>query len=267
MVEHVLHEFENSNDLIHDLPRLKNRLLEKGYVFFRELLDKEALLQIRGDFLELADKHGFVKKGTNLMDGIFVGGTFPDAHKFGTSKLYREILDLQTFNSFPQAPLIKLLFSGLINGELQEHRRRIGRITFPQSFENTTPPHQDFFYIRGTKDTYTSWIPCGDCPQELGGLAVLEGSNHLGFLEHEKMSGTGGHGVPEKSYHSSGLRWLGTDFKLGDILIFNSLTIHKALHNLTADQMRISVEYRFQRKDEEINPRSMKTHMEGAFKE
>jgi len=30
------------------------------------------------------------------------------------------------------------------------HPRRIGRITFPGSAALTTPPHQDYFYIRGT---------------------------------------------------------------------------------------------------------------------
>lgn len=258
-------EFEVSNELLHNIPALRTRLKEKGYLFFRELLDKEALLNIRRDMLSLAAKHGLIKEGTSLISGIFAGGETELKKTFETSRLYREILDLESFNAFGRNPILSLLYSGLLQAETLEHRRRIGRITFPGSFAQTTPSHQDLFYIKGTQETYTNWIPTSDCPSELGGLAVLEGSNHLSVLQHVRMSGTGGNGIPNDVLEQSGLRWVTTDFRLGDLLLFHSMTVHKALHNVTEDRLRVSLEYRIQRKDDEIDPSSMALHMQGSF--
>ncbi|MBO9608627.1 MAG: phytanoyl-CoA dioxygenase family protein [Paenibacillaceae bacterium] len=261
-----LQEFEVSNALLNNIPALRERLEEKGYLFFRDVLDKEALLAIRRGMLELAAGHGWVREGTDPIEGIY-SGSVQEPGKFETTRLYREILDLATFNAFGRNPVLMLLYSGLFGAEALEHRRRIGRITTPQSFKQTTPAHQDFYYIRGTQATYTNWIPTGHCPRELGGLAVLEGSNHLGFLEHVPMSGTGGRGIPQEETDRSGLRWLTTDFALGDLLLFHSLTVHKALHNTTQEQLRVSLEYRIQPSGDAIDPGSQTYHMRGAFGE
>lgn len=265
MTERKYDEFETSNRWLNDIPALRQRLKEQGYLFFRNVLDKQALLTVRRDILELANRHGMIKEGTDPIDGIYKGGAHLSSYKFETSRLYREILDIPSFNAFGQNPVLMLLYSGLLDAEVLEHRRRIGRLTFPQSFGNTTPPHQDFLYIKGSKETYTNWIPAGDCPHELGGLAILEGSNHLGIREHVPMSGTGGYGVPHEVCAATGLRWLTSDFELGDLLLFHSGTIHKALDNVTEDRLRVSLEYRIQRKDDIIEPGSMQYHMKGAF--
>ncbi|MCD9023164.1 phytanoyl-CoA dioxygenase family protein [Cohnella silvisoli] len=259
------HELESSNAWLHDLPMLRNKLKEDGYLFFRGILDVQALEQIREDMLEIASEYGYVNRDAPLADGIYSGQSFPTSTKFETSPIYRRILELPRFNAFGSSPVLSLLLSGLLDSEIQEHRRRIGRITLPGSFKNTTPPHQDYFYIKGTPDTFTCWIPAGNCPGELGGLAVMPKSNHLGMLEHEPMQGTGGHGVSHERCEQLGLPWLTTDFRIGDLLMFHGHTLHKALDNRTEDRLRVSLEYRFQRKEDEIDPGSMDYHMKGAF--
>ena len=81
------------------------------------------------------------------------------------------------------------------------------------------------------------------------------------------MSGTGGHGIVDEKYAAYNLRWLTTDFRLGDLLLFHSHTLHKALHNVTKDKLRVSLEYRYQRKGDDIDPSSTEYHMKGAFQE
>lgn len=260
MTTTTLHEFEESNPRLNNVPVLRERLKEKGYLFFRGILDKEALLQIRGDMLRLCEPYGLIREGTDPIDGIHSGSTELNG-KFETSPLYREILELPSLNAFGRNPVLMLLYSGLLESEVLEHRRRIGRVTTPKSYAQTTPSHQDLFYIKGTAETYTNWIPTGNCPRELGGLALLEGSNHLGVLEHVKMVGTGGFGIPEEVTDQSGLRWLSSDFQLGDFLMFHSTTVHKALHNETEDRLRVSLEYRIQRNGDDIDPWSLQSHM------
>jgi ectoine hydroxylase-related dioxygenase (phytanoyl-CoA dioxygenase family) len=145
-----------------------------------------------------------------------------------------------------------------LESEVLVHPRRIGRITFPHFESAATPPHQDHFYIRGAVETYSCWIPLGDCPMELGGLAILPGSQERGFLEHSvKSTGVGGNGVPVEE---SETQWHSEDFAAGDVLFFHSYTIHKALPNKTEDRLRISTDNRYQRQDDAIDPGALKPH-------
>jgi ectoine hydroxylase-related dioxygenase (phytanoyl-CoA dioxygenase family) len=58
----------------------------------------------------------------------------------------------------------------------------------------------------------------------------------------------------------SGLEWHASDFELGDVVMFHAYTIHRALPNQTADRLRLSIDNRYQRDGEAIEPGSMQTH-------
>jgi hypothetical protein len=249
-------EFEISNGLLSQPDQLRARLQDSGYLFFRGLLNSTALLQVRRDILGLCQEHGWIKPGTALMDGIFRGGAFPD-YSSEYMPMYRKLIKLESFNAFSRSPELVGLFKTIFEREVLVHPRNISRVSFPRHYSFTTQPHQDFFYIRGTPETYTAWIPAGDCPREMGGVAVLEGSHTFGFLKHESAIGAGGNGV--RTSHL-GRRWVVSDYKLGDVVIFHSQTIHGALDNQTADRMRVSLDYRYQRAGDEIDPSSLKPH-------
>ena len=64
--------------------------------------------------------------------------------------------------------------------------------SFPQFVEHTTPIHQDFVHFQGHHDNLTCWTPVGDCPRDLGGLAVLRGSHRVDrVLQHHFSLGAG----------------------------------------------------------------------------
>jgi ectoine hydroxylase-related dioxygenase (phytanoyl-CoA dioxygenase family) len=136
-------------------------------------------------------------------------------------------------------------------------------VTLSICVSQTTAAHQDFQYIRGTPETYTIWSPIGDCPGELGGLAVLRGSHRAGFIEHKLFEAKkyAGHGLSDEVLPSGeGIEWHSGDFQAGDVLLFHSHTIHKARPNLTKDRLRISTDNRYQRVGEAIAPVSQGTH-------
>ena len=56
-----------------------------------------------------------------------------------------------------------------------------------------------------------------------------------------------------------GLDWVGGDLRLGDALIFHSLTVHRALPN-RGRSMRLSVDYRFQREGEALTAGCLEPH-------
>src|SRR5262249_10110996 len=130
--------------------------------------------------------------------------------------------------------------------------------------QQTTAPHQDHWYIRGTPATYTIWMPLGDCPLPLGGLAVLPKSHQRGFIEHHLNPERkyAGHGLHDDQLPVTSSQWVAGEFELGDFLLFHSFTIHKALPNLTKDRLRLSTDNRYQRQGEAIAELSTRTHYE-----
>ena len=99
-------------------------------------------------------------------------------------------------------------------------RRRLPDLCSPKTISLPPPPHQDFVHIQGSTETYSCWMPLGDCPRELGGLSVLAGSHQQGVFEYHPELGAGGMGV-DAEYLTG--EWLTTDYRAGDALIFHSI--------------------------------------------
>lgn len=233
---------------------------ESGYLFFRGLVPGDAVLAVRREVLGLCAQAGWLAADSDPMDAIvaptqeaLVEGQ-PDY-----SAVYRQVLKLPRFHDFPNQPaLLGVARKLLQSDEVLVHPRRIGRLTFPNQDYAPTPPHQDWFYIRGAVETYSCWMPLGECPMNQGGLAVWPGSQHHGFMEHDAVNekavvGTGIE-VDESEAH-----WHTGDFESGDALFFHSHTVHKALPNRT-NRLRISTDNRFQRPSDEIDPNSLVPH-------
>jgi ectoine hydroxylase-related dioxygenase (phytanoyl-CoA dioxygenase family) len=240
---------------------LRAQMQENGYLFFRGLIPTEDVLCVRRTVLEFCAEAGWLDPKRDLMDGIAAPDQTPLREGMPEyMPVYRQVLRAPDFHGFPTNAALMQVAGKLLGEEVLVHPRRIGRITFPHFVEAATPPHQDHFYIRGSVETYSCWTPLGNCPMELGGLAVLPQSQDAGFLEHSVESqGVGGRGVPVEESETI---WHSSDFGIGDALFFHSYTIHKALPNLTLDRLRLSTDNRYQRPQEEIHPNSLKSHME-----
>ena len=234
-----------------------------GYLFMRGLAPIEAVLTVRRAALQLCDEAGWLDPSRDLMDGIVRPGIAPSGEgQPEYMAMYRRLLKTPLFHDFSALPpfcavIAKLL--AIAPGEVLTHPRRIGRVTFPHNVGATTPAHQDHFYIRGAVETYSCWAPLGDCPMELGGLAVWRGSHNRGFIEHtEHIHGAvGGRGVPVDETQTE---WHTSDFRAGDALIFHAFAIHKALPNLTENQLRVSTDNRYQRPHDKIEPDALLPH-------
>lgn len=249
-----------ANDALSDPVRLKNTIDEHGYLFLKGVAPKEILLQLRHDILQLCAEAGWLDPQADLMDGIWSGaGPYTEGNP-DYMAVYRKVIHLPSFEAAPEAQELIDLMRPLTGDPVLLHRRKIGRITFPQNVEQTIPAHQDFYYIRGTPQTFTMWAPLGDCPMQLGGLAVLRGSNQAGFIDHRRFTGKNVAFGLEDDQLPPGHDWHASDFELGDVLIFHSHTIHKALPNLTANQLRLSIDNRYQQAQAAIEPGSMGTH-------
>lgn len=248
-----LEPFLESTSLLQQPIKLQKRAQEQGYLFFRNLLPREDVLQLRKDVLEICRKHNFLKKDAPLLDGIGAPGfvIVESSTNSDYTNFYREVQKLRSFHALAHHPnLINAL--DLIFGETTlVHPLKILRTIFPLAQKYTTPPHQDFFHVRGTENTWTTWITLGDCPAEMGGLTLVPGSHNWGLLPEHAAEGAGmiGIKVPKEA------EWVASEFKAGDVLIFHSLTVHQGIDNNSEDKMRISMDCRFQPlSDKKIGP-------------
>ncbi|MGE0164539.1 MAG: phytanoyl-CoA dioxygenase family protein [Dongiaceae bacterium] len=103
-----------------------------------------------------------------------------------------------------------------------------------------TQPHQDAHYVRMLGEFWTVWIPLGDCPRELGPLALLAGSHRGGLREHSGQGIVdGGVAVDAEAV------WSTTDFRCGDAALFRPHTLHCSLPNRSGDRLRLSADFRY----------------------
>ena len=268
----MVKELQNYQPLIETNPEadpdeLRNKIQENSYVFFRGLIPAEKVLSIRRAVCEICLEAGWLDSNFDLMEGIIGPNVKPTQEgNPDYAAVYRKVLNLASFQQLPTHPKLLKIAGALLeinSGDCEEilvHPRRIGRLTFPNNEGATTPPHQDFYHVRGSVNTFSCWMPLGDCPTVLGGLAILAGSHRGGFVEQivEFPKAIGGSGISQDKIQGT---WHTTDFRMGDALFFHSYTIHKALPNLTSNRIRISTDNRYQLKKDKIDPGALLQHI------
>ncbi len=258
-------ELTDSSDLLGNAPALLERAATDGYLFFRGLLDRTRVLDLRRQMMDVVAAHGWLVDGTDPMDGIADKAAFdrvpPSEVAFcGTGvpiDAYRDIYRLEDFHAIGHDPAMMALYETLIGGPVLRQPLSIARVMVPGSAFTPTPPHQDFIHIQGTTDVWTAWFPLGDCPVDLGGLRVLVGSHADGLLTYHASQGAG---ELEAHICDSGLRWATTEFRAGDVLTFNSLTVHGGMPNVRGERVRLSVDMRYQSPSGTITEPTLMTH-------
>lgn len=250
--------FADMTSLLGQPEELRLRGREDGYLFFSGLLSPKKVNSIRSQILSVCDNHGWIKEGSDHNEGIantkvlVVEGKDPRWQAF-----YNDLQKIRDFHDLALDKNLIYVFETLFGELVLPHSRNICRIIFPDSASHSTPPHQDNFYIGGSEDTWTAWIPCGDCPTTLGGLAVAKGSHRRGKLDVKEAVGPGGHQVDVDKEQV----WVSGDYACGDVIILHSLAIHQGQDNLSQDRLRLSCDFRYQPMSHPIRSDSLIPHM------
>lgn len=250
--------FVESSALLGDGEAVRARVRRDGYLFLRGLIPRDDLLALRRDILGVCRAHGFLAADAPLEEGIAAPGVKYIEPDTPYQAAYRDLQRLESFHAMAHHPALLAVMEQVTGEAVLVHPRNIGRLMFPNNNQHTTPAHQDYIHIQGTEETYTAWIPLGDCPRALGGLEALAGSHRFGVLPGRQAYGAGGVGVDTDHL---GLEWHGGDFACGDVLLFHSLCVHRATPNLTPDRMRLSLDYRYQGVSQPVTQGSLEPHM------
>ncbi len=163
-------------------------------------------------------------------------------------KLVRDkVFSLHAFHALPHDLIMQRTMMLLVGERLLIHPKPEIRLIFPNFERGIVHAHQDHTSVEGDEESFTAWIPLHDCPPEQGPLRIAEGSHRLG------QRGT----VEQTGYLSdeteAKLDWVGGEINAGDLLLFHSLTVHKASPN-HSKQLRISLDCRFQSYERTVNP-------------
>jgi hypothetical protein len=178
---------------------------------------------------------------------VLVGTTDPGL-KFGRWDDTRwftflgEVLPTTPYRAIAEHPALVEVMTDVLGAAPELHVGDVCRLVSPGDPLLTTPPHQDAAYLKDADRVWTAWLALVPCPRAVGPLAIWAGSHQQGLRPHAPVvtgGGVVGTTVPEDAVWTTG------DLALGDVVLFSSLTVHRALDNVTADQLRVSVDYRY----------------------
>jgi ectoine hydroxylase-related dioxygenase (phytanoyl-CoA dioxygenase family) len=229
---------------------LAGEMNSQGYLLIREVLPPADLNHLLDEIVQIAHQAEWLQPGHPPLERIAnasaaCGGSDP-AYK----RISDQIFTLESFHAVTHHPALRQLMTQLVGPRLLIHPKPIPRLIFPNVERFIIRAHQDHHAIAGDPESFTAWMPLHDCPVELGPLQVLEASHHFGL--QKTPPGTGS--IPRETVR--GGDWVGGRINAGDVLLFHSLTVHAASANIS-NQLRISMDCRFQNYDRAIDPATL----------
>lgn len=247
-----------SNDLLGDDEALRRLMDEEGYLYFRGLLPADRIAALRERMLSLLAEHGWIAAGKQRGDARAVSPPWREGDE-EYFEVYDEVQKLEAFHTLAHDERLMTAMRAALGETAFPHPLKVARLVFPSNPLVTTPPHQDFLNNQGTPSLTAAWIPLGDCAMNQGTLAILRGSNRFGVLPLAFHMGPGNRQAVVPPGMLEELTWVTSDVGAGDVLLFGALTVHAALHNATPN-MRLSVDFRYQREGEDLTDLVLQPH-------
>jgi len=224
---------------------LRQRAAEHGYLALRGIPGPEAVAPLRVFVQDVGESLGLLGPAREphgapvASPGAALTGTGYDDPRW--LALQERVLADPLFAAVGDCAELLRVLEALFDGPVLTRRGDICRVVLPEAPHLTTPPHQDHWYTGGSTNLWTVWIPLSETPLDLGPLAVLPGSHVRGLLAHA------GHGAGRQGVRViDDERFASAPLAAGDAILFNCLTVHRALPNVTRDLVRLSVDYRYQ---------------------
>lgn len=228
----VLAALQESNELLHDPLALQARWKSNGVLFFRGVIDSNAVARVRGQYLAALEEQGLVAKGAD--DPRWTG------QEPAGPKLLKGLPDevWQTLVTDPS-------FENLLGKVLGDRPAWVPIVEYRASVPSAAPAddpfagrHQDGFYNEGI-GFRICWVPLIDIDAAVGGLALAVGSHQAGYL-HD-LTQPPRFPIPADAIPDDA--WRRADYHPGDIVIFHHMIAHTGLPN-TSDNIRLSIDVR-----------------------
>jgi hypothetical protein len=242
-----------------DRAALWNRLRSDGYLYLPNFLPREMVLAFREYYFDEMKETGLTTTDPGADPGV--AGAGPIDRGAIRTALFDRVIPGYEYETLTGQPTIRDWFHWLLDDDVHLHKRRIIRHILPgeSGIGTATQAHYDLVYLReGSERVLSMWIPIGDCPIELGGLAYLERSHH--WVMAEERSGTLKRPAASITANLPALadehdsRWLMANYQAGDVVVHSSYIVHASTDNVDpANRIRLSTDFRYQRSSEAID--------------
>ena len=226
----------------HEPPEeLRARAERHGYLFCPGLVSSRLVYELRDAVLALARDLKWLNPDEPWQSGRSLPGIALGAYDDPRWVAFlRVMLFHPSFVAMRVEPQLLAVLGAVFGGSPESDAGDLLRVVSADRSEHTTVAHQDRFYLAGTSDRWTVWIPLGDCPLALGPLALQPGSHAQGIQPHQGPTNW------QKAVDMpSGTVWAAQDLAAGDAIIFHWLTVHRALPNQVSGTLRLSATYRY----------------------
>jgi len=237
---------ESSANLVGDAEALRAKLISDGYLYLPEYLDSGDIDDVRRKLADALFGVGWTAEPGSLkasrQDLRFDGDSF--------ASVYPALQRIEAFHRLAHAPKIMALMTSLLQSEIFCHPAKVARISTPSLGDAYfTRAHQDFVVLHVASDVLTAWIPFSNCTEDRQGLRIIKDSHRRGYVptDHE----AGGARPLYLSIPTDYPRWMKSDYRVGDLVVFHSLTVHAGGPN-RSDELRLSADVRYQRVDEPL---------------
>lgn len=220
-----------------------------GCVLLRALIPPDGAARVACDVTEVLTRHGWVGPGPDGGNPDAAvparSGWNPLAPAVGDRRAYREICALESLHRLGDHPALTAAVAVLLDdSDFFRHPRPVARVVAPVSTSGLppTPPHQDHVNMQGTPRAVVAWVALTRCPRRAGALEVALGSHADGPRAHSLAPNSGVLECPVGPHD----RWWSDDLEPGDVILFDGLSVHRALPNQSTG-FRLSVDFRYQR--------------------
>lgn len=238
----LLAPFRESNDLLALAGEARREALREawerdGYWFFRSVIDRDAVGQMRAVYIEVLAELGLIEQGDE--QAVWTGRNL-DAVSGDYMMPLRAIAERAPWQAFLQQRAVVEFFQALLDEPA---------VWLPMMEMRAVPPgkpaleevfvHQDGFYYNGALPILGVWFPLIDIPRDMGGLCILEGLHRGPFLHDTTCP-------PNYDIDWGKLPtdvWRSSEFGIGDVILFDQATPHCGLPNRSR-QFRLSFDTR-----------------------
>ena len=210
-----------ANDLLGDRARLRALFEDEGCLFFRGVLDSDAVLSTASDVVRTLVGQGFLDSSS-----AWTGKPLTSS---ADAALQDALNAQQLWERMVAAPTVAAFFAAAAGTPVSFIPLARYRILPPGG---ATQVHQDALLNPGFAMT-TAWIPLMPIDAALGGLAVARGSHRRGCVPVESLPPLDG-------------LWRRADYAPGDVVLMHEALVHAGLPNRSHDAIRMSIDVRFQ---------------------